>query len=658
MRNTVKNLLVWLVLALVLMAAFNAITEKKESKQQIEYSQFIQQVNKGEIASVNIEGSVINGFLVKGLRNDKSAFTTNAPTPLETNFVSNLMAKNIRVNVIPEEKPGFLTNLFFSLLPVLLLIGVWFYFMRSMQGGGGGKGGAFSFGKSRARLLDKEANKITFADVAGCDEAKEEVQEIVDYLRAPQRYQTLGGRVPRGILMCGSPGTGKTLLAKAIAGEAQVPFFSISGSDFVEMFVGVGASRVRDMFEQAKKNAPCIIFIDEIDAVGRQRGAGLGGGNDEREQTLNQLLVEMDGFESNTTVIVIAATNRPDVLDPALMRPGRFDRQVVVPLPDIRGREQILKVHANKVPLDQSVDLPVLARGTPGFSGADLANLVNEAALFAGRRNKTKVDMSDFEDAKDKIYMGPERRSMVMHEDEKKATAYHESGHAVVAETLDYTDPVHKVTIMPRGRALGLTWQLPERDRISMYEDQMLNQISILFGGRIAEQLFIGRVSTGASNDFERATQIAREMVTRYGMSKKMGPVVYGENENEVFLGRSVTQSKNISEKTMQEVDAEVRRILDEQYEVAYKILDENRDKMHTMAKALIEWETIDRDQVLEIMAGKQPSPPKDYSDNVVKEAETEQPVAEASASENAHVPADTADAGSKTPEPEQKSEQ
>lgn len=661
MRNTVKNLLVWLVLALVLMAAFNAITEKKESKQQIEYSQFIQQVNKGEIASVNIEGSVINGFQVKGVRNDKSAFTTNAPTPLETNFVSNLMAKNIRVNVIPEEKPGFLTNLtnlFFSLLPILLLIGIWFYFMRSMQGGGGGKGGAFSFGKSRARLLDKEANKITFADVAGCDEAKEEVQEIVDYLRAPQRYQTLGGRVPRGILMCGSPGTGKTLLAKAIAGEAQVPFFSISGSDFVEMFVGVGASRVRDMFEQAKKNAPCIIFIDEIDAVGRQRGAGLGGGNDEREQTLNQLLVEMDGFESNTTVIVIAATNRPDVLDPALMRPGRFDRQVVVPLPDIRGREQILKVHANKVPLDQSVDLPVLARGTPGFSGADLANLVNEAALFAGRRNKTKVDMSDFEDAKDKIYMGPERRSMVMHEDEKKATAYHESGHAVVAETLDYTDPVHKVTIMPRGRALGLTWQLPERDRISMYEDQMLNQISILFGGRIAEQLFIGRVSTGASNDFERATQIAREMVTRYGMSKKMGPVVYGENENEVFLGRSVTQSKNISEKTMQEVDAEVRRILDEQYEVAYKILDENRDKMHTMAKALIEWETIDRDQVLEIMAGKQPSPPKDYSDNVVKEAETEQPVAEASASENAQIPADTADAGSKTPEPEQKSEQ
>ncbi|WP_239351252.1 ATP-dependent zinc metalloprotease FtsH [Snodgrassella communis] len=656
MRNTVKNLLVWLVLALVLMAAFNAITEKKESKKQIEYSQFIQQVNKGEIASVNIEGSVVNGFQLKGLRNDKSSFTTNAPTPLENGLINNLLAKNIRVNVIPEEKPSILTNLLYSMLPMLLLIGVFFYFMRSMQGGGG-KGGAFSFGKSRARLLDKEANKVTFADVAGCDEAKEEVQEVVDYLRAPQRYQTLGGRMPRGILMCGSPGTGKTLLAKAIAGEAQVPFFSISGSDFVEMFVGVGASRVRDMFEQAKKNAPCIIFIDEIDAVGRQRGAGLGGGNDEREQTLNQLLVEMDGFDSNTTVIVIAATNRPDVLDPALMRPGRFDRQVVVPLPDIRGREQILKVHATKVPLDKSVDLPVLARGTPGFSGADLANLVNEAALFAGRRNKTKVDMSDFEDAKDKIYMGPERRSMVMHEDEKKATAYHESGHAVVAETLEFTDPVHKVTIMPRGRALGLTWQLPERDRISMYEDQMLNKISILFGGRIAEQLFIGRVSTGASNDFERATQLARDMVTRYGMSAKMGPMVYGENENEVFLGRSVTQSKNISEKTMQEVDAEVRRILDEQYAVAYKILDENRDKMHAMAKALIEWETIDRDQVLEIMAGKEPSPPKDFSENVAKDGEAEQSVAESATATDSEAEA-VSDAEAKAPESEQKSQE
>ena len=486
MGNTVKNLLVWLVLAVVLMAAFNALTDKKENKQQIEYSQFIQQVNGGEVENVNIEGSVVSGYTIKGVRTDKTEFFTNAP--LDDNLISTLLDKKVRVNVIPEEK-SILGSILISLLPVILLIAVWLYFMRSMQGGGGGKGGAFSFGKSRAKLLDKDTNHVTFADVAGCDEAKEEVQEIVDYLKAPSRYQSLGGRVPRGILLAGSPGTGKTLLAKAIAGEAKVPFFSISGSDFVEMFVGVGASRVRDMFEQAKKNAPCIIFIDEIDAVGRQRGAGLGGGNDEREQTLNQLLVEMDGFESNTTVIVIAATNRPDVLDPALQRPGRFDRQVVVPLPDIRGREQILKVHANKVPLDSSVDLPTLARGTPGFSGADLANLVNEAALFAGRRNKTKVDQSDFEDAKDKIYMGPERRSMVMHEDERRATAYHESGHAIVAESLAGTDPVHKVTIMPRGRALGLTWQLPERDRISMYKDQMLNQISILFGGRIAEDL-------------------------------------------------------------------------------------------------------------------------------------------------------------------------
>ena len=614
MGNTFKSILLWVALCVGLMAAFNALTSKQENKQQIEYSQFIQQVNNGEVANVNIEGSVVSGYLIKGERTDKTSFFTNAP--LDDNLVKTLLDNKVRVNVIPEEKPSMLASLFYSLLPVLLLIGAWFYFMR-MQSGGGGKGGAFSFGKSRARLLDKDTNKVTFADVAGCDEAKEEVQEIVDYLKAPSRYQSLGGRVPRGILLAGSPGTGKTLLAKAIAGEAGVPFFSISGSDFVEMFVGVGASRVRDMFEQAKKNAPCIIFIDEIDAVGRQRGAGLGGGNDEREQTLNQLLVEMDGFESNQTVIVIAATNRPDVLDPALQRPGRFDRQVVVPLPDIRGREQILKVHAKKVPLDSSVDLGSLARGTPGFSGADLANLVNEAALFAGRRNKTKVDQSDFEDAKDKIYMGPERRSMVMHEDEKRATAYHEAGHAIVAESLPFTDPVHKVTIMPRGRALGLTWQLPERDRISMYKDQMLSQLSILFGGRIAEDIFVGRISTGAANDFERATQMAREMVTRYGMSDKMGVMVYSENEDEVFLGRSVTRSQNISEKTQQDIDAEVRRILDEQYQVAYKILDENRDKMETMCKALMDWETIDRDQVLEIMAGKQPSPPKDYSHNI-----------------------------------------
>jgi ATP-dependent metallopeptidase hflB len=624
------------------MAAFNALTSKQENKQQIEYSQFIQQVNNGEVSNVKIEGSAIIGYLIKGERTDKTSFFTNAP--LDDNLVKTLLDNKVRVNVIPEEKPSILTSLFFSLLPVLLLIGAWFYFMR-MQSGGGGKGGAFSFGKSRARLMDKETNKVTFADVAGCDEVKEEVQEIVDYLKSPTRYQSLGGRVPHGILLAGSPGTGKTLLAKAIAGEAGVPFFSISGSDFVEMFVGVGASRVRDMFEQAKKNAPCIIFIDEIDAVGRQRGAGLGGSNDEREQTLNQLLVEMDGFESNHTVIVIAATNRPDVLDPALQRPGRFDRQVVVPLPDIRGREQILKVHVKKVPLDESVDLSSLARGTPGFSGADLANLVNEAALFAGRRNKIKVDQSDFEDAKDKIYMGPERRSMVMHEDEKRATAYHEAGHAIVAESLPFTDPVHKVTIMPRGRALGLTWQLPERDRISMYKDQMLSQLSILFGGRIAEDIFVGRISTGASNDFERATQMAREMVTRYGMSDKMGVMVYTENEDEVFLGRSITRSQNISEKTQQDIDAEIRRILDEQYQVAYKILDENRDKMEIMCKALMDWETIDRDQVLEIMEGKQPSPPKDYSYNL-RQDNPEQPETESAAQTpeaiNQHEPAST----------------
>ncbi|MGB4882081.1 MAG: ATP-dependent zinc metalloprotease FtsH [Neisseria sp.] len=620
MGNTIKNLLVWLALAVALMFAFNAVTEKKVDQQQIEYSQFIQQVNAGDVSSVNIEGSLVGGYLIKGERKDKSAFYTNAP--LDDKLVTTLLEKNVRVKVTPEDKPSMFTSLMFSMLPVVLLIGAFFYFTRMQSGGGGGKGGAFSFGKSRAKLLDKDTNKVTFADVAGCDEAKDEVQEIVDYLKAPTRFQSLGGRVPRGVLLAGSPGTGKTLLAKAIAGEAEVPFFSIAGSDFVEMFVGVGASRVRDMFEQAKKNAPCIIFIDEIDAVGRQRGAGLGGGNDEREQTLNQLLVEMDGFESNQTVIVVAATNRPDVLDPALLRPGRFDRQVMVPLPDIRGREQILGVHSKKVPLDGSVDLKILAKGTPGFSGADLANLVNEAALYAARRNKTKVDQSDFEDAKDKIYMGPERRSMVMHEDEKKATAYHESGHAIVASSLPFTDPVHKVTIMPRGRALGLTWQLPERDRISMYQDQMLSQIAILFGGRIAEDLFVGRISTGASNDFERATQIAREMVTRYGMSDKLGPMVYGENESEVFLGRSVTHSQNISENTMQQVDSEIRRILDEQYAVAYKVLNENRDIMEAMCKALMDWETIDADQVKEIMAGKEPSPPKDYSHNVRTEAD------------------------------------
>lgn len=507
---------------------------------------------------------------------------------------------------------------------MLILIGVWIFFMRQMQGGG--KGGAFSFGKSKARMLDSSNNNVTFADVAGCDEAKEEVTEIVDYLKDPSRYQRLGGRIPRGVLLVGSPGTGKTLLAKAIAGEAKVPFFTISGSDFVEMFVGVGAARVRDMFENAKKNSPCIIFIDEIDAVGRQRGAGLGGGNDEREQTLNQMLVEMDGFDTNSSVIVIAATNRPDVLDPALLRPGRFDRQVVVPLPDIRGREQILKVHMRKIPVGADVDESVLARGTPGFSGADLANLVNEAALFAARRNGRVVAMEDFERAKDKIMMGAERKAMVMSEDEKRNTAYHESGHALVARLMPKSDPVHKVTIIPRGRALGLTMQLPAEDHYSYDKQYLLSRIAILFGGRIAEEVFMHQMTTGASNDFERATQMARDMVVRYGMSDVMGPMVYGENENEVFLGRSVTQSKHISESTMEKVDAEVRRIIDEQYAIARKLIESHQEEMHKMAHALLEWETIDAEQIDDIMNGKEPRPPKQLSKVRRKNEEAAQP--------------------------------
>jgi len=483
------------------------------------------------------------------------------------------------------------------------------FFMRQMQGGG--RGGAFSFGKSKARMLDESNNTVTFADVAGCDEAKEEVAEFVDFLKDPSKFQKLGGRIPRGALMVGSPGTGKTLLAKAIAGEAKVPFFSISGSDFVEMFVGVGAARVRDMFENAKKHAPCIIFIDEIDAVGRQRGAGLGGGNDEREQTLNQMLVEMDGFETGAGVIVIAATNRPDVLDPALLRPGRFDRQVVVPLPDIRGREQILGVHMRKVPLAPDVKADILARGTPGMSGADLANLVNEAALFAARRSKRLVDMDDFEMAKDKIMMGTERRTMVMDDEEKRNTAYHESGHALIGKLLPKCDPVHKVTIIPRGRALGVTMSLPERDKYSYDRDYMLNKIAMLFGGRIAEEVFMNQMTTGASNDFERATQMARDMVTRYGMSDKLGPMVYAENEGEVFLGRSVTRTTQVSEATMQTVDSEIRRIIDEQYALARRLIEEHSDKMHAMAKALLDWETIDAEQIEDIMQGRPPRPPK-----------------------------------------------
>jgi cell division protease FtsH len=525
-------------------------------------------------------------------------------------MVSDLLKAGVVIDAKPEEEPSLLMNIFVSWFPMLLLIGVWIFFMRQMQGGGRG-GGVFSFGKSKARMLDESSNEVTFADVAGCEEAKEEVAELVEFLREPSKFQKLGGHIPRGVLMIGNPGTGKTLLARAIAGEAKVPFFTISGSDFVEMFVGVGAARVRDMFEQAKKNAPCIIFIDEIDAVGRQRGAGLGGGNDEREQTLNQLLVEMDGFEGTAGVIVVAATNRPDVLDPALLRPGRFDRQVTVPLPDIRGREQILHVHMRKVPISPDVKADIIARGTPGMSGADLANLVNEAALFAARSNKRLVDMDDFERAKDKIFMGAERRSVVMPEHERRNTAYHESGHAVVAGLLPKTDPVHKVTIIPRGRALGVTMQLPVEDRFSMDREEILQSIAVLFGGRIAEEVFMKQMTTGASNDFERATEMARRMVTQWGMSESLGPMVYGENEAEIFLGRSVTTHKNVSEATMQNVDIEIRRIIDEQYSLARKLVEENRDKIEAMAKALLEWETIDSDQIGDIMEGRTPRPPK-----------------------------------------------
>jgi cell division protease FtsH len=559
----------------------------------------------GRVDSVSIDGRTL-----RVRTKDSKSYVVYSPS--DPWMVGDLMKYGVQVNAKPEEEQSLLLNIFVSWFPMLLLIGVWVFFMRQMQGGG--RGGAFSFGKSRARMLDESTNNVTFADVAGCDEAKDEVQELVEFLRDPSKFQKLGGRIPRGVLMVGSPGTGKTLLARAIAGEAKVPFFSISGSDFVEMFVGVGAARVRDMFENAKKHAPCIVFIDEIDAVGRQRGAGLGGGNDEREQTLNQLLVEMDGFEVGQGIIVVAATNRPDVLDPALLRPGRFDRQVVVPLPDIRGREQILNVHMRKVPIGPDVRADVIARGTPGFSGADLANLVNEAALFAARRSARLVDMVDFERAKDKIIMGAERRSIVMPEDERRNTAYHESGHAVVAKIVGKTDPVHKVTIIPRGRALGVTMQLPEGDRYSMDRERMLSTIAVLFGGRIAEELFMNQMTTGASNDFERATSIARDMVTRYGMSDLMGPMVYAENEGEIFLGRSITKTTNVSEETMRKVDGEIRRIIDEQYAVARKILEENREKVEAMAKALLEWETIDSDQIDDILAGRPPRPPKESS--------------------------------------------
>jgi len=601
LNNSFSKAAVWLVVALVLFTVFKQFEGQQTRSNEMTYSEFMQDAQNGRIKSVIVEGRT-----VRALTTDDRERVVYSPGDIW--MVGDLLKYGVQVRAKPDEEPSLLMSLFVSWFPMILLIGVWIFFMRQMQGGG--KGGAFSFGKSRAKLLDESTNPVTFADVAGCDEAKEDVQEMVDFLKDPSRFQKLGGRIPRGVLMVGSPGTGKTLLAKAIAGEAKVPFFAISGSDFVEMFVGVGAARVRDMFEQAKKQAPCIIFIDEIDAVGRQRGAGLGGGNDEREQTLNQMLVEMDGFSTDQAIIVIAATNRPDVLDPALLRPGRFDRQVVVSLPDIRGREQILKVHMRKIPMSPDVNASVLARGCPGFSGADLANLVNEAALFAARRNGRVVEMNDFEKAKDKIMMGAERRSMVMPEEERRNTAYHESGHAIVAKLMSKTDPVHKVTIIPRGRALGVTMQLPEGDRYSMDKERMLCTIAVLFGGRIAEEIFMNQMTTGASNDFERATAIARDMVTRYGMTEALGPVVYAENEGEVFLGRSVTKTTHMSERTMQMVDAEIRKIIDSQYKVAWDILDQNRDKVHLMAKTLLEWETIDADQINDIMDGNNPRPP------------------------------------------------
>jgi cell division protease FtsH len=606
LNNLAKNMLLWLVIAIVLMSVFNNFGARPTAARPVEYSQFYANVKEGRVDKVTIEGRKITGALKGG-----ESFTTYSPESDNRDMIGDLLRNGVTVEGKPPEEQSLLLTIFINWFPMLLLVGVWVFFMRQMQGGGGGRGGAMGFGKSRARMLTEEQNKVTFADVAGVEEAKEEVGELVEFLKDPSKFQKLGGRIPKGVLMTGSPGTGKTLLAKAIAGEAKVPFFSISGSDFVEMFVGVGASRVRDMFEQAKKHAPCIIFIDEIDAVGRQRGAGLGGGHDEREQTLNQLLVEMDGFEGSEGVIVIAATNRPDVLDPALLRPGRFDRQVYVPLPDIRGREQILKVHMRKVPVADNVDPSILARGTPGFSGADLANLVNEAALFAARANKRLVDMDDFEKAKDKVIMGAERRSIVMPERERRNTAYHESGHAVVAKSLPNTDPVHKVTIIPRGRALGVTMQLPTEDRYSHDRESLFSTIAVLMGGRIAEEVFMSQMTTGAANDFERATELARNMVMRWGMSDVMGPRVYGDNQSEVFLGRDMTTHRNLSDSTAEMVDKEIRRIIDEQYARARKIIEDNRDKVETMTQALLDWETINAEQINDIMEGRRPRPPE-----------------------------------------------
>ena len=614
LNDMAKNLLLWMVIAAVLLTVFNNINQETSSV-SVTYSDFVKEVRAGQVRSVTIAG-----ISVTGRRMDNTQFTTTIPMIGDDQLMNDLFNNGVEIVGSEPERQSIWSQLLVASFPILIIIGLFFFFMRQMQGGGaGGKGGPMSFGKSKAKLLGEDQIKVTFADVAGVDEAKEDVKELVDFLREPDKFQRLGGRIPRGILMVGQPGTGKTLLAKAIAGEAKVPFFSISGSDFVEMFVGVGASRVRDMFDQAKKQAPCIIFIDEIDAVGRHRGAGLGGGHDEREQTLNQLLVEMDGFEANDGIIVIAATNRPDVLDPALLRPGRFDRQVVVGLPDIRGREQILKVHMRKVPIDDRVNASVIARGTPGFSGADLANLVNEAALFAARGNRKLVGMEEFEKAKDKIMMGAERKSMVMSDKEKLNTAYHESGHAIVGRVVPEHDPVYKVSIIPRGRALGVTMFLPEEDRYSLSKQGILSMICSLYGGRIAEEMTLGTegVTTGASNDIQRATDMARNMVTKWGLSEKLGPLMYAEDEGEVFLGRSsASHSKAHSGETAKVIDEEIKRIIDDCYGRAKRILEENRDKLELMKDALLEYETIDADQIGDIMAGKKPRPPADWSHN------------------------------------------
>jgi len=606
-----KNIVLWVVIAIVLMTVFNSFNGQRNRAPAISYTQFLEQVKEGNVASVVIhQDGRVEGITISG-----SSFVTESPN--DPGLIGDLINAGVDIRAKPPEQPSLLKLILINWFPLIILIALWIFFMRQMQGGGAGRG-AMSFGKSKARMLSEDQVKVTFADVAGVEEAKEEVKEVVEFLKDPAKFQRLGGKIPKGILMVGSPGTGKTLLAKAIAGEAKVPFFTISGSDFVEMFVGVGASRVRDMFDTAKKHAPCIIFIDEIDAVGRHRGAGLGGGHDEREQTLNQLLVEMDGFEGNEGVIVIAATNRPDVLDPALLRPGRFDRQVVVPLPDVRGREQILKVHMRKVPLADDVKPALIARGTPGFSGADLANLVNEAALMAARKNAKQVTMADFEAAKDKIMMGAERRSMVMSDEEKKQTAYHEAGHAIVGLMVPSHDPVYKVSIIPRGRALGVTMFLPEEDRYSQSRELLESQISSLYGGRIAEEMIFGpeHVTTGASNDIKRATEIARNMVTRWGLSERLGPLAYGDEEEEVFLGRSVTQHKNVSDETAHVIDEEIRNIIERNYERAERILKENIDKLHAMAEALVKYETIDQQQIEDIMAGRTPRPPSDWEDD------------------------------------------